>query len=209
MSVPNLTEALGDPGLGPEEPTFGAPPETKVDWAKLSAAGKRERLLSAADSLFVESGLDASMPAIAERAAASVGSMYRQFPSKLDLIEAIVARRFALIERVAAEATMSDGPAWPELVGMVWTVVARQVAAAYFADAWHQVAERTPVLDARLRARNEFARLVDRCQAEGSIRADASADDLWLIFIAARGASQYESANWRRTVNLMLDGLRA
>lgn len=209
MSVPNLTEALGGHGLTAAEPTSGAPPETKVDWAKLSAAGKRERLLSAADSLFVESGLDASMPAIAERAAASVGSMYRQFPSKLDLIEAIVARRFALIERVAAEATLSDGPAWPELVGMVWTVVARQVAAAYFADAWRQVADRTPVAQAQIQVQTEFARLISRCQAQGSIRADASADDLWLIFAAARGASQYESANWRRTVTLMLDGLRA
>lgn len=183
--------------------------EARLNWAKLSAEGKRERLLSAAESVFTESGLDASMPAIAERAAASIGSVYRQFPSKLDLIEAVVVRRFALIERVAAEATMSDGPAWPELVGMVWTLVARQMASGFFAEAWDQVMDRKRAKDARGRAHAEFCRLVERCRSDESIRPDATADDLWWIFAAARGASRFDSAGWRRTVELMLDGLRA
>jgi AcrR family transcriptional regulator len=190
MTVPDMTDAV-------------------THWTKLSAEGKRERLLSAADSVFVESGLDAPMPLIAERAGASIGSVYRQFPSKVDLIEAVIVRRFALIERVAAEATMSDDPAWPELVGMVFTLVARQVAAGFFAEAWDQVADRKDPTDARSRAHAEFCRVIDRCRAHECLRPDATADDLWLIFAAARGTSRYDSVSWRRTVTLMLEGLRA
>jgi AcrR family transcriptional regulator len=179
------------------------------DWSKLSPDGKRERLVRAADTVFVEIGLDATVPAIAERAGAGIGSVYRQFHSKLDLIEAVVIRRLALIERVAAETGRSDDPAWPELVGMVWTVVARQMAAGYFAEAWDRVADREEVRVAWRAADIEFARLMARCREQEAVRPDASADDIWLILASARGAVRYEPGYWRRTVTLMLDGLQA
>jgi len=223
MTVPDTTEGTGQ---GPQDPTdavtedlntvtegldaaTGGSLEARLHWTELSAEGKRERLLSAAESVFMESGLDAPMPLIAERAAASIGSVYRQFPSKLDLIEAVVVRRFALIERVAAEATLADGAAWPELVGIVSTLVARQMAAGFLVEAWDRVADRPRTMDARSRAHAEFGRLIDRCHTDACLRADANADDLWLIFSAARGASRYDPGGWRRTVTLMLEGLRA
>ena len=65
----------------------------------LDAAEKRARLLRAAGEVFARDGLDAPMPAVAAAAGAGVGSVYRQFPSKHDLLAALVVERLQEIER--------------------------------------------------------------------------------------------------------------
>ena len=62
-------------------------------WSELDAEDKRATLLRAAGEVFARDGLDAPMPAIAAAAGAGVGSVYRQFPSKRDLLAALVVER--------------------------------------------------------------------------------------------------------------------
>ena len=59
-------------------------------WAALDPATKRERILDAARELFAREGVDAPMPALASAVGVGVGSVYRCFPSKQDLIAALV-----------------------------------------------------------------------------------------------------------------------
>ncbi len=62
-------------------------------WADLGRDEKRARLLQAAGEVFAREGLDAPIPAVAAAAGAGIGSVYRQFPSKRDLLAALVSER--------------------------------------------------------------------------------------------------------------------
>src|SRR5580692_9063657 len=95
-------------------------------WSDLSAEDKRARLLTAAGEVFAREGLDAPMPAIAAAAGAGVGSVYRQFPSKRDLLAALVVERLSEMEAdVDAALASTDGP-WPALTGVLRSFAERQ-----------------------------------------------------------------------------------
>ena len=85
------------------------PPPAGICWSELDAEAKRARLLAAAGEVFAREGLDAPMPAIAAAAGAGVGSVYRQFPAKRDLLAALVVERHEAVEREAEAALASPG----------------------------------------------------------------------------------------------------
>ena len=82
------------------------PPPTEAPaatWSDLAPEEKRERLLDVATTVFIAEGLGASMPSVAQAAGTGVGSLYRCYPSKEDLIAAIVVRQMeGLREEVSA-----------------------------------------------------------------------------------------------------------
>jgi AcrR family transcriptional regulator len=67
--------------------------ESPACWSNLDPQEKRSRLLLAAGEVFAREGLDAPMPAIAAAAGAGIGSVYRQFSSKRELLAALVVER--------------------------------------------------------------------------------------------------------------------
>jgi AcrR family transcriptional regulator len=68
---------------------------------RADAARNRERVLAAAAAVFAERGVDGSLPQVAARAGVGVATIYRSFPTKVDLIEALLADRFrAFADRV-------------------------------------------------------------------------------------------------------------
>ena len=69
--------------------------EPLICWADLDQEDKRARLLQAAGEVFARDGLDAPIPAVAAAAGAGIGSVYRQFPSKRDLLAALVSERLS------------------------------------------------------------------------------------------------------------------
>src|ERR1700681_4578774 len=95
-------------------------------WTSLHPEAKLERLLAAAGEVFAREGLDAPMPAVAAAAGAGIGSVYRQFSSKHDLLAALVVERLKDTEDGADAALASiDGP-WVALTGLLWTLAERQ-----------------------------------------------------------------------------------
>src|SRR5260370_27774456 len=103
-------------------------PESVACWSDLDPQEKRSRLLLAAGEVFAREGLDATMPAIAAAAGAGIGSVYRQFPSKHDLLAALVVERLKESEEGAAAALASAAGPWPALTGLLWTLAERQAA---------------------------------------------------------------------------------
>src|SRR5579862_6485896 len=91
-----------------------------LQWSALSTEQKHERILCAAGRVFARDGLDASMPAVAAEAGAGIGSLYRQFPSKYDLLAALVIRRLLQIQAAAAEAAAQPGDHWSAMKDMLW-----------------------------------------------------------------------------------------
>jgi AcrR family transcriptional regulator len=195
MSIPSQV-AAGAPAAGPA-----------TEWTRLDAAQKRARLLHAAGEVFARDGLDAPMPVIAAAAGAGVGSVYRQFPSKRDLLAALVVERLKDARAGAEAALASPAGAWTALTGLLWTLAERQAADDVLGEAMATVSEHPAVAQALASTTAALERLLVAARAQGRLRNDATTLDLRLLFAATRAAGQLQPGAWRRMLELGLDAL--
>ncbi|HEY4451253.1 MAG TPA: TetR family transcriptional regulator [Solirubrobacteraceae bacterium] len=184
-------------------------------WSHLDQAAKRERLLQAAGEVFARDGLDAPMPAVAAAAGAGIGSVYRQFPSKQDLLAALVVQRLRETE-AGADAALADSRvegssegAWAALTGLLWRLAERQAADDVLGEAMATLSEHPAVQRELANAVQALERLLAAARAEGQLRTDATGLDLRLLFAATRAAAALEPQAWRRMLELGIDALAA
>ena len=178
-------------------------------WSDLNAEDKRARLLRTAGEVFARDGLDAPMPAIAAAAGAGVGSVYRQFPSKRDLLAALVVERLKDAETGADDALASAAGPWTALTALLWTLAERQATDDVLGEAMAPVSEHPAVQQALQSTTDALERLLSAARAEGRLRADATTLDLRLLFAATRAAAPLEPGAWRRMLELGIDALQA
>jgi AcrR family transcriptional regulator len=182
-------------------------PET-ADWGALDAAAKRARLLAVSSEVFAREGLEAPMPALAAAAGIGVGSLYRQFPSKRELLAALVVERLEEVSAEAEAALGGEAGAWAELTAFLWDHAERAVGDDVLAEAIAATQVDPEVKRVRARSTAALQRLLDAAKSDGEVRADATVLDLRLIFAAARAAEGVESGAWRRALELGIDSLR-
>ncbi len=185
------------------------PPSTEECWSELGPDAKRERLLSAAGEVFAREGLDAPMPAVAAAAGAGIGSVYRQFPSKRDLLAALVIERHCRVARDADAALADAAGPWAGLTAMIRSLAERQASDDVLAEAMVTVSDLPEVQEAIAVTMRALEVLLDAAKAEGRLRADANAMDLRLLFAATRAARRLEADAWQRMLELGIDALRA
>jgi AcrR family transcriptional regulator len=185
------------------------PPSALPCWSDLDTDAKRARLLSSAGEVFARDGLDAPMPAIAAAAGAGVGSVYRQFPSKRDLLAALVIERHAEVEQEVELALSNPGGPWQALTALLWAIAGRQASDDVLGEAMATVSEHPDVLEAVAATMHSLEALLDAAKAEGRLRADATALDLRLLFAATRAARDLNPDAWRRMLELGIDALDA
>jgi AcrR family transcriptional regulator len=167
------------------------------------------RILAAATDVFAESGYEASMEHIAERAGVGVGTLYRRFPGKADLVAAVVEaanRRTEEIARdVLAGSTADEG---------VFEFLRRCVAAP---SCWRVIASRAPGIGNAPRAGvSRIEPLVDelltRAKAVGAVRDDVVFTDLAVALMSVRAVADlfdpYVPATSSRYLDVVLAGLR-
>lgn len=184
--------------------TVPAPP-----WSTLSAEDKRDRTLEVANDLFSREGPDAPMPALAEALGVGVGSIYRQVGSKTDLLAALVTRRAEILRR-RFEAALEHPDPWQALVEATHATVDDCIEDALSQTAWDEAAFASKqVREARRRATEALARLVERARAAGALREDADHEDLRLTFFALRDLRSADPAGAHRLAELVLRGMRA
>lgn len=197
--------------------TLATPPEAAqapvtpagLCWSSLTPAAKGERLLAAAAEVFVTRGLDAPMSEVASAAGAGVASIYRRYPSKHELLAAIVVRRLDLIADAAAAAHARPGDRFEALAAMIRSVVEGQSVDDFMGEARAIVAGHPDIEAATARTTTAMERLLSAARAEGRLRSDATTLDVRLLFAATRAAKQVEPAQWPRMLELMLDALEA
>jgi AcrR family transcriptional regulator len=80
------------------------------------AALNRQRILQAASEVFTERGLEVSLDEVARRAGVGVGTVYRRFRTKEDLVEALFVDRIDEVAALAEKATQAADP-WSGLAG--------------------------------------------------------------------------------------------
>jgi AcrR family transcriptional regulator len=169
--------------------------------------------MDAARSVFAQEGLDAPLEGIARRAGLAIGTLYRHFPTRMDLVGAVIAeKKRAWIG--AAETAMQMEPAWDGLVFFLERVCELQAGDRAFNDIASMRFPHAPRIEsARKRANDLSRRIVERAQAEGSLRTDITPEDLAFIVWAHARVSEATHAidpgAWRRYLALTLDGFRA
>jgi AcrR family transcriptional regulator len=197
------------PAAGRAPARQGSTIPTDGEWAALDTDAKRERLLRTAGEVFARDGLDAPMPAIAAAAGAGVASIYRQFPSKHELLAALVTRRFEQAADAARSASVREGDCWSALTELLWTLVEREAADDFLGEARRVVADHPDVLAASRETTAAFEQLLAGARVQGRLRPDATMLDLRLLFAATRAAKQVEPDAWPRMLELLIDSLRA
>ena len=179
---------------------------------RADALRNRERVIAAAAAVFAEKGLDAGVPEIAARAGVGKATVYRSFPSKEHLVAAVACERLAWITELATRALEAPdaGQAFERTVLAIAEAQAGDsaVAGSLAADI------RLPQLDrARATMHAVLEALIDRGRAQGALRADATAEELRVLFTGVaqvlRAANQRDPAVWRRYGLLVADALRA
>jgi len=171
----------------------------------------RERVLDAAAKVFAADGLDAPMPAVAAAAGVGVGTIYRAFGSKEELIAALAADRVELFGRDAEAALEAPDP-WVALCELFVLTADRQAKDHVVTEALASLSDHPRVVEANERAGAAITELMQRAKQQGGLRSDFEPQDLQMFF-AALGAAQHTmpsgSSAWKRLLGLLVDGLRA
>jgi AcrR family transcriptional regulator len=179
---------------------------------RADARRNRERVVTAAGIVFAEHGRDAQMDDVARRAGVGVGTVYRHFPTKEALIEALAIDRFEKILAVGKEALLNPDP-WAAFEGAVWAGAELTASDRSFNEIVGEITGpmRLPeVLERDMR--ETYGELMRRAQEAGELRADLVFDDIPMfmcgIGLGARKTHACPDA-WRRHVAIVIDGLRA
>jgi AcrR family transcriptional regulator len=178
---------------------------------RADALRNRRRVLDAAAAAFAEGGLDVGVAEIARRAGVGPGTIFRRFPTKDDLIAAIIEQRIEEFLARADEAGEADDPG--------------EAFRRFFLDLTEQHVRDRGLLDAvgmrfgldprlqELRGRlfERFEQVLERAQEAGAIRADLRAPDIGALSCAAASVpapllSAYPDV-WRRYAGVLLDGM--
>lgn len=175
---------------------------------RADAARNRGRILAAARERITEQGPEVGMDAIAAAAGVAVGTLYRHYPTKRDLVAAVLA---GFVAEVASDAEASwsrveDGArARDELVGFLGRVIeaaatnhaVKAAARGLGADDGDPVAE--------ARASDALARIIAAGQSAGAIRLGVSVQDIYLL--VATAPTDQERSSRDRWLDLVVTGL--
>jgi AcrR family transcriptional regulator len=180
---------------------------------RADARRNRDRLLEAARTAFAAQGLSVPLDEIARRAGVGPGTLYRHFPAKEALFEAVLHDR---IQRLADEARALRGApdAGAALLGFIDRLIAEAALKRDLVDALASVGAElnAGLAETGAQLRSEIRDLLVRAQRQGAIRDDIGITDLMAIIAGMLFALQRRSgdqADPRRAVAVLRDGLRA
>jgi AcrR family transcriptional regulator len=178
---------------------------------RADAVRNRERVLEAAKIVFSAGRPDASLEAVARQAGVGIGTLYRHFPTREALYDAVYRREVEQLadlgERLEREVSPVDAlRRWMHCI--VEFVATKKGMAAALALAAHSPSELHAYSFERLSKAGKA--LLERAAAAGQIRPDISAEDLLRALIGM--CSMHDQPGWQarvlRLVDVMVDGLR-
>jgi AcrR family transcriptional regulator len=180
---------------------------------RADAEQNRERIMAAARQVFAEQGLDAPMREVARAAGVGVGTLYRRFPTRDDLITAVFMDKMSLYANAMDEA-LADPDPWHGFRRCVETICAMQAEDQGFTSVLTLSFPTDKAFEAeRARAYRGFNELIGKAKEQGTLRADFVAEDLVLLVMANAGvvaATRIEAPRaWRRLVAYMIQAFAA
>ena len=178
---------------------------------RADALRNRERVLEAAKAVFSAGGAEASLEAVARRAGVGIGTLYRHFPTREALFEAVYRREvqqlWELAEHLKGEAVPVEAlRRW--LRSNVEFVATKKGMSAALALAVHRSSDLYAYTFDRLT--KAVGALLDRAIAAGEIRSDVSPEDLLRALVGM--CYMHDQPGWQasvmRLVDVFVDGLR-
>jgi AcrR family transcriptional regulator len=178
------------------------------------AQRNRDVILAAARQQFCDHGLEAPLEEIARRAGVGIGTLYRHFPTRVDLLDAVLADAVQAHVDAAEQALATDDP-WDGFTYYLEETCRLQAADRGLNDAMGMRFPRAATVEAtKARLFDLVAQVIDRAKQSGQLRADLTLEDLafvtWAntrILQASRAAGAPDA--WRRHLGFLLDGFRS
>ncbi|HEX3736722.1 MAG TPA: helix-turn-helix domain-containing protein [Solirubrobacterales bacterium] len=192
------------------------PDTTTPDVTALAARPKRadarrnyDKLVTAARDAFAAEGSDATLEEISRRAGVGIGTLYRHFPARENLVEAAYLDGVEAI-CCAAVARHQDEEPWEALTGWLLELVGFAATKRVLADEMFAYLDRdAPVFRSCSGAIYDAAEpLLKRAQAAGEVRADVDISDVTKMVSGIAGIRTAEPEQIERLVAIALDGLR-
>jgi len=180
---------------------------------RADAARNRERIVAAAMEVFAERGLDASTADVAARAGVGEATLFRRFPTKDDLITAIIGMQFE--ESAAlAESCLEDDDPWRGVERFLYGMAERAAVDHGIAGAAKEKCVASPTLAGeRRRILDLTSQLVRRAQKAEALRDDIAGQDLMFLMSAVASLADLpfhglRADLWKRYLGIFIDGLR-
>lgn len=182
---------------------------TKGRPMRADARRNYERLMDAARKVFADHGGGASMEAIAKQAGVGVGTLYRHFPRRIDVVEALFRDDVDMLAGTA-ERGISQLEPWDALEAWVRAYVAYGRSKRTFLNELHEAFEKNPDLKSASRERIAAAcdRVLARAQEAGEARRDIDGADLIQLVSPMCTSPTLTGEQAERLVPMILDGLR-
>jgi AcrR family transcriptional regulator len=168
-----------------------------------------ERLVTAARKVFAQEGGGASMEAIAKEAGVGVGTLYRHFPKRIDVVEAVYREDVDELTAVA-ESVIGTMEPWPALVAWLEAFVRYAMGKKRFLNELHEAFEKNPEL--RVASRERIVGALDMvltpAQQAGVVRTDVDAPDLMQLLGSMCMSATLTPDQSERLLLMIQDGLR-
>jgi AcrR family transcriptional regulator len=189
-------------------------PTTKTQQPALSRRPKRadarrnyDQLIAAARAAFTERDRSASLEDIARRAGLGIGTLYRHFPTRGDLIEAVYLEEVETLCRSAEDLRTAEP--WDALAGWLGRFVAYMTTKQALAEELFAANRDTEVFNScRVALYNAGRPLLKRAQQAGAVRRDVSIDDVLPMVGGIAKIQTTDPAAIDRILSVALDGLR-
>ena len=187
-------------------------PASAARGQRADARRNRRRVLDAARTSFAEEGLDVHVENIARRAGVGVGTVYRHFPTKEHLLQALADDRFAGLAD-AARGALDDPDPWNGFAGFMRYSAGVMAEDRALSEAMDQRPEMCGQAAQDVKLLEIVGELIARARAAGALREDVVADDVPSLICglgrATRAKEGGAAMSWERYLEIILAGLRA
>ncbi len=200
-----MSQRNGDvPGPGPDIETGSSGRPKRAD-----ARRNQERLVTAAREVFADAGVGAAMEAIARKAGVGVGTLYRNFPQRIDLVEAVYSTDVNELSETAKTAVATLEP-WAAVVAFFEAFVRYARTKQTLLGELQQAFEKNPALRSHSREliNSAFDLVISRAKEAGAIRGDVDGFDVTQLVSPVCTNPAIPTEQVERLVSMILDGLR-
>lgn len=161
--------------------------------------------------MIAQNGVDASLEEIARRADVGVATLYRNFPTRDDLVRAIYDLALAELASVRAE-MVAEPSAWDGVIVYAERLAEWLVADPSLPHILKRMATVDPTYQPAAQFEGFFASLVAQAKKDGDLRPDVDAVDVAVLvtMVGSLGSlGEGYAGQWRRQLSIVLDGLRS
>ena len=184
--------------------------DTGAPKLRADAARNRAKLVDAARAVFADLGGDASLEQIAKAAGVGIGTLYRHFPTRLDLLEAVYRDEVDVLRETEEKVVPNHTPGEALELWLVAFVDYAATKRHIFTELVEAVGRESALMThSRETIFGAAERLVGAAQQSGEIRADVTSADVLRLVGGCTMMPNFDREQTRRILRVVMDGLRA